>query len=537
MRHSSNTAEQVPLPPSREDRERLFREINEANRRAVLALDPQDICLFLPHCLRSRECPAEKDHEGIHCRRCGRCTVGSLVEAAEACGVKAFCVPGGSLLETLVRTYRPKALLGAACTKEIQLAVEMFQDRGFALQLFLLDREGCVETQLSPEPVLELLAAIGRKNQPSKEVQEMEQERSQPEGAAVRPEKQAPVPSGDAWSRVIPRQFDHATLSRLCGDTAYAYDTVGPSKTISEPLHEFLSRGGKGKRTELFSLVLRAFGREEAPYRDFMLIPELSHNGTLIIDDIEDGSSHRRGKPCMHRLYGTDVAMNAGNALYFLPLLPLFQRESGVADARRNEIFELYVQGMIRLHFGQGMDIAWHRGLLDRTQITEEQYLQMCCLKTGSLYWMSARIAAVLADVPETTGARLGEFAEALGMGFQIKDDLLDLQGERFAAGKGGLGKDITEGKITLMVIRALGNAPPAEAARLEEILSLHTEEAALIREAVSVMERCGALAYAQERAEGIVRRAWQDADPRIPPGPYKDRIEAFAESLLSREL
>lgn len=346
-----------------------------------------------------------------------------------------------------------------------------------------------------------------------------------------------PTPAGDAWSGVIPQRFDHDTLARLCGDTAYAYDTVGPSKTIAEPIWDFLSRGGKGKRAELFCLILRAFGRDEARYRDFMLIPELSHNGTLIIDDIEDGSSHRRGRPCVHHLYGTDVAVNAGNALYFLPLLPVFRRDTDIPDARRNEILHLYVQGMVRLHFGQGMDIAWHRGLLNRREICEEKYLQMCGLKTGSLYWMSARIAAVLAEVPDAAAAKLGEFADAIGVGFQIKDDLLDIQGGRFATGKGGPGRDITEGKITLMVIHALRDAPEHDAARLEEILSLHTEDPERIGEAISILERCGAPAYARHRAEAIVRQAYSEVEPLIPAGPSKERVWAFAASLLERDM
>jgi len=530
----SNAAERLPKPPARSDHEQRFREINERYAQEVLNLDPRDICLFLPHCLRSRSCPAESDHEGIQCRRCGGCTVGTITSAAEVCGVKVFCVPGGSLLEALVRKYRPRAVLGAACAKEILLAVELFQNHRFPLQVFPLEKEGCVETRLCPDPLLDLLAALQAKQTKLQENQEMKQESQDPSRTGGLTETS---PVDGFWSQVIPREFDNGILAQLCGDDTNTYDTVGPSKTISEPLWDFLSRGGKGKRTQLFSLILQAFGKDEEPYRDLMLIPELSHNGTLIIDDIEDGSSHRRGKPCVHHIYGTDVAMNAGNVLYFLPLLPLFQNDHQIPEAKRNEIFQLYVQGMIRLHFGQSMDIAWHRGLLDVEEISEEKYLQMSGLKTGALYWMSARIAAVLADVPEAACVKLGEFAKAIGIAFQIKDDLLDLQGERFAEGKGGLGKDITEGKITLMVIQALKNAPREETGRLKEILSLHSEEAALIREAISILERCGAMAYAGDRAERIVRQAYRQVEPMIPRGPFKGRIETFADSLLNRDL
>jgi len=335
----------------------------------------------------------------------------------------------------------------------------------------------------------------------------------------------------------LPESYDDHLLSRLCGEAAYAYDTVGPTRTIAEPVRDFLSRGGKGLRSRLFELILETFGRKGEEFQDFTWIVELSHNGTLIIDDIEDGSTHRRGKPCIHHIYGTDVAMNAGNALYFLSLFPLLRGDSGLTDAKRSRLFQLYVQGMIRLHFGQSMDIAWHKGLLDLEKISEEKYLQMCSLKTGSLYRMSAEMAAVLADAPEASVDVLGRFGCAIGVAYQIQDDLLDLQSERFAHGKGGRGKDITEGKVTLMVIHALRHGSPEETMRLKEILALHTEDPDLIEEAVSLLRKLGSLSYAARRAEEILEESCSRLAGALPEGPGAARLMAFADSLLRRDL
>lgn len=335
----------------------------------------------------------------------------------------------------------------------------------------------------------------------------------------------------------LPEMYDDSLLSRLCGEALYAYDTVGPTRTIAEPVRDFLSRGGKGLRSRLFGLILETFGRNEEDFRDFTWIVELSHNGTLIIDDIEDGSTHRRGKPCIHHIYGTDVAMNAGNALYFLSLLPLLHGESGLTDAKRSRLFQIYVQGMIRLHFGQGMDIAWHKGLLDLEKITEEKYLQMCSLKTGSLYRMSAEIAGVLADAPGEAVEVLGRFGCAIGVAYQIQDDLLDLQSERFALGKGGRGKDITEGKVTLMVIHALQHGSPEEKERLKEILALHTEDPGLIEEAVALLRKQGSLSYAARRAREILEESCERLAGVVPDGANVSRLLGFADSLLRRDL
>lgn len=509
---------------SESEAENLFRQVNQTHLPYFMKVDPQDICLFLPHCLKNRNCPASTDEEGLHCERCGSCAMAALVTAAERAGIRAFCAPGGRLIKSLIKKYRPRAVIGVACWREILLAFELLWESGIFLQVFPLEKEGCFETSVDATPVLSLLSELASK-------------------ADARGPRETVLASSETLSidgfpgACLPETYDHKILSRLCGGPEHAYDTVGPTKTIAEPIRDILSRNGKGMRARLFSLILEAFGKETAEYRDFMFIPELSHNGSLIIDDIEDDSSLRRGKPCIHHIYGTDVAMNAGNALYFLSLVPLLQGERALPDSTRNRIFEVYVQAMLNLHFGQSMDIAWHRGLLDVEKITEENYLQMSSLKTGSLFRMSAQIAGALADVSDTVLEELGRFACSIGVAYQIKDDVLDIEGDRFAAGKGGHGKDITEGKVTLMVIHALRSAGPAARRRLREILAMHTSDPGLILEAIEILRHCGSPEYALEKAEGIVKEAFRCVDPVLPSGAFGSGIEQFASSLLQREL
>src|SRR4030067_951406 len=155
-----------------------------------------------------------------------------------------------------------------------------------------------------------------------------------------------------------------------------------------------------------------------------------------MIDDIEDGSEFRRGKPCTHRLFGLDVAINAGNAMYYLPLLTLMKHRDKFGADKLSRVYEIYASEMINLSLGQATDIAWHKGLADADRLTETQYLQMCAYKTGTLARMAAKIAAVLCDASEDTVERLGRFAGALGVGFQIQDDALDFTRKKFAKKK-----------------------------------------------------------------------------------------------------
>lgn len=504
--------------------ERLFQEINQSHLPYFIHVDRQDICLFLPHCLKSRDCPASTDAEGVLCEQCGRCTIATMVLAAEAAGIRVFCAPGGTLIKALIKKYRPKAVIGLACWKEILLAIELLWDKGIFLQVFPLKKDGCFETCVNPDPILSFLSELALR----KDARQGQQAAHDPAGLL----------SIDGFAaRCFPEAYDDELLATLCAGSAQAYETVGPTMAIAQPIRDILSRNGKGMRTRLFSLILQAFGKEETEYRDFMFIPELSHNGTLIIDDIEDDSTLRRGKPCIHHIYGTDVALNAGNALYFLSLLPLLRRNTTLSDSMRIKIFEVYVQAMINLHFGQSMDIAWHRGLLDLEKISEENYFQMSGLKTGALFQMSAQVAGALAGVNDNVLEELGQFACAIGVAYQIKDDVLDIEGDRFAAGKGGQGKDITEGKVTLMVIHAMRNAGPAARKRLKEILSMHSSDQAIIREAVEILRNCDSPNYSLEKAEEIAQEAFGRVDPFFPSGVFASGIEQFTSSLLQREI
>ena len=86
---------------------------------------------------------------------------------------------------------------------------------------------------------------------------------------------------------------------------------------------------------------------------------EILHNGSLIIDDIEDDSSIRRNKECVHKLFGNDVSINAGNFMYFTPMLAVFN-SSKYSSELKNKLFKIYLEEIVQLHIGQGWDIVWH---------------------------------------------------------------------------------------------------------------------------------------------------------------------------------
>ncbi len=337
--------------------------------------------------------------------------------------------------------------------------------------------------------------------------------------------------------KYIPRNFTkNAALFRI-NPPKYVHNLETLNKAIAEPIWEFLDRGGKRWRPSLFLLICEALGKNPEDFIDFAIIPEVIHNGTLMVDDIEDASENRRGKPCTYKIYGLDIAINAGNAMYYLPLLPLIEKREKVSLQKLCKIYEIYVQEMINLSTGQAMDIAWHRGMADADKIGEKDYLQMCAYKTGTLARMSAKIAAVLADANEELVEKLGHFAESIGIAFQMQDDILDLTGEEFAEKKGGRGKDVTEGKRTLLVIHTIKVADSKDRKRLIEILNMHTSDQVIREEAIAIMQKYGSIDYVKRFAANIVEESWKEVEELLPDSEAKEKLKAFAEFLIERKI
>ena len=338
-----------------------------------------------------------------------------------------------------------------------------------------------------------------------------------------------------AIEKYIPRKFTENAVLFKVNPPRHSCNMEALNKAIADPIWDILDRGGKRWRPALFLLVCEALGKKGDDYLDFAIIPEVIHNGTLIIDDIEDSSDLRRGKPCTHKVYGIDIAVNAGNAMYYLPLLPLMEKRAQISPKTLRDIYEVYVQEMINLSMGQAMDISWHRGIANADELGEEDYLQMCAYKTGTLARMAAKLASVLAGANKELVEKLGRFAESIGVAFQMQDDVLDLTGKEFAEKKGGRGQDITEGKRTLMVIHTLTIANNADKRRLVQILNMHTSDQALRDEAILIMQKYNAIEHTKQTASRIVQKSWMDAEKLLPESEAKEKLKAFAEFLIKR--
>jgi len=337
--------------------------------------------------------------------------------------------------------------------------------------------------------------------------------------------------------KYVPREFKEDSLVFRINPPSGSIDLKAINEAIAKPFWDFMDRGGKRWRPTLFILVCEALGGDSEKFLDFAAIPEIIHNGTLIADDVEDSSKLRRGKPCTYQIFGVDVAINLSNIMYFIPMLALTENSRNLNSEQANRIYEIYVQEMVNISFGQAIDIAWHKGLSSINEISEAQYLQMCSYKTGTLSRMAAKMASVLVNANEDVIAKIAKFAESIGVAFQIQDDILDLVGEEFAKGKGGAGMDITEGKITLIVIHALQKATTEEKKELIKILRQHTTDETLRKKVIQIFKKYGSIEYAKKQAISLVRESWNEVEKILAPTSAKDTLKALVDYLINRNI
>jgi len=332
----------------------------------------------------------------------------------------------------------------------------------------------------------------------------------------------------------LPRDLDGKALERVFGKPRHAYDEKALTEALSKPIWDFLDRGGKRIRPALFLLIAEALGSNLEKVKDFAIVIELAHEGSIMIDDVEDLGGLRRGKPCTHKIFGEDVAINAGSFMYFLPSLVFMKHRNDFDEKTLLKAWEAFAQEMINIHAGQAMDIQWHNG--NQVEIEEKEYMQMCAYKTGCLTRMAAKLAAVLSGASNEQIEKLSKFAEMVGIGFQIQDDVLSASGSEFQDKK-GYGDDITEGKRTLIVIHALKNADEKNRKRLLEILGMHTKDKSFIKEALDILNRDGSVDYAREKAKQLVSEAWDEVKPVLPDSAAKKKLKALADFLINRKI
>ncbi|TIC91880.1 Geranylgeranyl pyrophosphate synthase [Colletotrichum higginsianum] len=220
------------------------------------------------------------------------------------------------------------------------------------------------------------------------------------------------------------------------------------------------------------------------------------HTASLLIDDVEDSSSLRRGLPVAHNIFGVAQTINSANYIYFCALQEL-QR------LKNPKTISIFAEELVHLHRGQGMDLHWRDTL---TCPTEEDYLEMVGNKTGGLF----RLGIKLMQAESRSPTDCVELVNLMGLIFQIRDDYMNLSSKEYSENK-GMCEDLTEGKFSFPIIHSI-RADPSNL-QLINILRQKTNDIEVKRFAVSYMESTGSFEYTKQVVAVLVDRARKLAD------------------------
>ena len=248
------------------------------------------------------------------------------------------------------------------------------------------------------------------------------------------------------------------------------------------PYDYLFSHPGKDIRSALIKAFDSLLHVPVASLSTITKVVGMLHTSSLLIDDVQDSSTLRRGVPVAHNIFGTAQTINSANYVYFLALQEIQNLKN------KDEAMEIFTQELLNLHRGQGMDLYWRDTL---TCPTEDDYLEMVQNKTGGLF----RLAIKLMQAESSERGRMDcvPLVNLMGLVFQICDDYLNLSSTVYTKNK-GLAEDLTEGKFSFPVIHSIRSNPSN--LQLISILKQHTQEEEVKRYAIKYMEGTGSFEY-----------------------------------------
>ena len=260
--------------------------------------------------------------------------------------------------------------------------------------------------------------------------------------------------------------------------------------------------------------------------------------GSLIIDDIQDGSPVRRGGPTCHMTHGEPLAINAGTAAYFIAQRLLIT--APIAPARKLRIYDLYFEALRAGHAGQALDLDGLSNLVPGvvesgdSNLLERRVLATYRLKTAAPVSALARMGAIAGGGSDVQVEALGAFFEAMGLAFQVIDDVLNLRG--FKGDLKRRGEDLTNGTVTLPFARALARVPIEDRRWMWRTLQSRPTDPPVIASIVERIETSGALNSCVAQAHEMVEGAWRSAEPLFEDSFAKVMLRAFSWHSLERE-
>ncbi len=298
--------------------------------------------------------------------------------------------------------------------------------------------------------------------------------------------------------------------------------------SLYEPIQYVLSIGGKRVRPVLTLLTYNLYQDDPERIMPQAIGLETYHNFTLLHDDLMDHADMRRGHATVHKKWDANRAILSGDTM----LLQAFERVEDCDPAKLPAVFQVFIQTTLEIGEGQQFDVEFE----ERTDVTEEEYIEMIRLKTSVLLACACKVGAIMADAPQADIDNLYQFGERLGLAFQLQDDLLDVYGDPAVFGK-NIGGDITSNKKTYMLINAVNRANPAQRAELMRwIEAKDFDRAEKVAAVTALYNEIGIRELCEQKIEQYYQESLVYLDQVSVSEDRKAVLRAYAANMMKRQ-
>jgi len=368
---------------------------NELWKDAFASVPFERRLLLLPKCLRAEAtCCADFDAFGLLCKRCGQCSIHDLQEQAERLGYSVLVAEGSAVVMALIQAKKVEAIVGVSCLNVLERAFPNMEAAAIPGVAIPLLQDGCRDTSVDLDWVREYIELSA-------------------EDTTRRLDLDALRSEVDAW-------FTPESLATLMG---------APEGRTEEIAREWLARAGKRWRPFLCAGTYQALRGESGmalpdDLKKIAVASECFHKASLIHDDIEDGDTERYGAQTLHAEHGLAVALNAGDLLIGEGYRLI--AASNLSAAQKSEMLRCAAEGHRQLCRGQGAELCWMR---TPEPLTQQQVTDIFRHKTAPAFEVALHLGALTAgcEPHAAVASTLTTYSEALGIAYQIRDDIEDL--------------------------------------------------------------------------------------------------------------
>ena len=367
---------------------------NELWREQLAAVPFERRLLLMPKCLRvESKCPAPFDEFGLLCKQCGLCSIQDLQNEAERLGYAVLVAEGSAIVMSLIQTGQIEAIVGVSCLSVLERSFPYMEAAAIPGVAVPLLQDDCIDTTVDLDWVWDYIHLTA------------DDKTRRLDLGSLRGEV-------DAW-------FSDASLTAIMGVAEDETERIG---------REWLARAGKRWRPFLAVAAWRALADVDAVMPDDLkkvaVAVECFHKASLIHDDIEDEDATRYGEPTLHAEHGIAVALNVGDLLIGEGYRLL--AAANVSAEQRAAMLAIAAAGQRELSRGQGAELLWAR---KPEPLTSLQVLDIFKKKTAPAFEVALRIGAIFAgtELHDEVADVLRAYSEALGIAYQIRDDLADL--------------------------------------------------------------------------------------------------------------